>query len=68
MSCGGRPPGVRGWLMDSDLTLLPEVLRTGIFEWSEAVDCRRSLSPWPALLAKVCLAVVAAEFSVTERV
>jgi hypothetical protein len=54
--------------MDSDLTLLPEVLRTGIFEWSEAVDCRRSLSPWPALLAKVCLAVVAAEFSVTERV
>jgi hypothetical protein len=51
--------------MDADPTLLPEVFRTGIFEFSEAVDCCRSFNPWPALLALVGFTVV--EFSVCER-
>lgn len=64
--CGCRPPGARDWALDADLTLLAEVLSFGIFD-SEAVDCCRSFSPWPALLA-MGFTVCVVEFAVSELV
>jgi hypothetical protein len=65
--CEARPSCARDWLVNADLTLLPEVFGFEIFDFSEVTDCCRSFGPGPVLLAKG-FTVIVVELSVNELV